>query len=57
MSGFAALALRVIAPVLTRLLTLLVPARTRQVIARIIPVKYVDALLADGAAGIPHGDD
>ena len=56
MSGSAALALRVIAPVLTRLLTLLVAAWTRQVIARIIPVKYADASLADGAIGIPDSD-
>jgi hypothetical protein len=56
MPGFAALALREIAPVLTCLLTLLVRARIRQVIARIIPVEYAENLLAGGAVGMPRCD-
>jgi hypothetical protein len=56
MPGFAALALRVIAPVLTCLLTLLARARIRQVIARIIPVKYAENLLEGDVVGMPSCD-
>jgi hypothetical protein len=41
---------------LTCLLTLLVRARIRQVIARIIPVKYAENLLEGDVVGMPSCD-